>query len=101
MLDKKKIEEADRHYGVFDYWLKFDGYVNRQIFKEDFGAMVRKVRKYYGMTKKEFSEYIGVSYYCITNWERGRSIPRLDKLVKLSEKIGPIDISIRSHIYSV
>lgn len=101
MLSKAKIEEADRHYGVFDYWLKFDGYECRQSFKEDFASMVRKVRKYYGMSKKEFAEYIGVSYYCIVNWEKGRSMPRLDKLVKLSEKIGPIDISIRSYIYSV
>lgn len=94
MLSKEKIEEADRHYGVFDYWLKFRGLEYCQSFKEDFATIVRKVRKYYGMSKKEFAEYIGVSYYCIINWERGRSIPRLDKLAKLSEKIGPIDISI-------
>lgn len=44
------------------------------------------------MTQTEFAEAIGVSLPTITNWEKGKTEPRIGHLRKISEISGiPID----------
>lgn len=92
MLTKNKAEEL---YRKIEIQLYNDGYHNQREFKNEFSRIVRFVRTRYGMTRKEFSRYLGLSYYCIMSWESGNVMPRLDKLMIFSEKVGQIKIIIK------
>lgn len=38
-----------------------------------------------GKSRKDVADAIGVSYFTLTDWARGKTIPRMDKLEKLAK----------------
>lgn len=38
-----------------------------------------------GKSRKDVADAIGVSYFTLTDWVRGKTIPRMDKLEKLAQ----------------
>ncbi len=53
---------------------------------------ISAIRKNLKMNQHEFAEAVGVSTATVTNWETGRSEPRLSQLRSVSELSGvPMD----------
>jgi len=49
------------------------------------GLYLQKKRKELGITQKELSERMGVTYQAVSRWENGDSIPDLDSLSNLAD----------------
>ncbi len=49
------------------------------------GANLNKVRMEKGQSKKKISLFLKVSQKTITSWEKGRTVPNANQIVKLSE----------------
>lgn len=49
---------------------------------------IKKHREMKGISQKELAENLFVSYQAISKWERGLSVPEIDKLCMLSELLG-------------
>ncbi|MBQ5655967.1 MAG: helix-turn-helix transcriptional regulator, partial [Bacteroidaceae bacterium] len=57
---------------------------NKNVFAEN----LNRYMKTNGKTRKDVSEAIGVSYYTLTDWVKGKKYPRMDKVEKLANYFG-------------
>ena len=57
---------------------------NKDIFAEN----LNRYMKITGKSRRDVSEAIGVSYYTLTDWVKGKKYPRMDKVEKLAEYFG-------------
>jgi repressor LexA len=57
---------------------------NKNIFAEN----LNRYMKINGKTRRDVSEAIGVSYYTLTDWAKGKKYPRMDKVEKLANYFG-------------
>lgn len=48
------------------------------------GEMIRQTREHLGMTQEQFGEALGVTKQAVSHWERGRSLPYTESMVKLA-----------------
>jgi transcriptional regulator with XRE-family HTH domain len=55
---------------------------------EIFAANLRHYIKSSGRTQKELAEYVGVSSPTMHDWCKGKKLPRMDKIEKLSNYFG-------------
>ncbi len=53
--------------------------------KKTFGAYILQRRKELGMTQKEFASRLFVTESAVSKWERGQSVPELDKVIAMSD----------------
>ena len=56
------------------------------------GELIKKARVHAGLTQKELSDRIGVSYQMIQTWENNRRNPKIESLQKIAEALN-IDVS--------
>ena len=56
------------------------------------GELIKKARVHAGLTQKELSDRIGVSYQMIQAWENNRRNPKIESLQKIAEALN-IDVS--------
>ena len=54
----------------------------------EIGKKISNARKEKNLTQAELADYLGVSYQAVSNWERGQSMPDIDKLADISEILG-------------
>lgn len=52
---------------------------------KEVGRRIRALRMQKGMTQREFSEALQVSFQAVSNWERGIAPPELENLLRMSE----------------
>lgn len=52
------------------------------------GEKIAKGRKAIGATQEQFAEMLSVTSQAVSNWERDKNMPELEKLNLISEKIG-------------
>jgi transcriptional regulator with XRE-family HTH domain len=52
-----------------------------------FGENLKKFRTDSNLTQRQFSEKLGFSQQVISDWESGKSKPRLDAILQISEKL--------------
>lgn len=52
------------------------------------GANIEAVRKYMGLTQKEFAELIGVSWGSVSSWERSQKMPDIKYIMTICYKCG-------------
>ncbi len=45
---------------------------------------VKTMREKTGLTQKQLADHLGVSLSCVSAWEVGRNVPRIDMLYKMS-----------------
>lgn len=57
---------------------------------------IKQYRKINNMTQRQLAEKTGVSHQTVSNWESGRSMPDIDTLIMLSEKL---DIEVDFLLY--
>ena len=53
---------------------------------------IKAYRKHNSLTQQQLADRIGVTHQTVSNWESGRSMPSIDKLNEISEKLN-IDIN--------
>lgn len=56
------------------------------------GELIKKARVHAGLTQKELSDRIGVSYQMIQAWENNRRNPKIESLQKIAEALN-IEVS--------
>lgn len=54
------------------------------ISMEGTGLKLKKLREEHGYTRKELANILNTSYTTVSNWETGRKLPSIDKLVLLA-----------------
>lgn len=58
---------------------------------EDIGAFIAQLRKEQNMTQKELADKLGVTDKAVSKWERGKGIPDVDSIERLSNVL---DVSV-------
>ncbi len=53
--------------------------------KQIFSANLNKVMEDAGKTRRDISEALGFSYYTVTDWVKGKKMPRMDKVEMLAK----------------
>ncbi|MBQ5326624.1 MAG: helix-turn-helix transcriptional regulator [Oscillospiraceae bacterium] len=53
---------------------------------------IKAYRKQISLTQQQLADRLGVTHQTVSNWESGRSMPSIDKLNEISEKLN-IDIN--------
>lgn len=53
--------------------------------KQTLGEKIRRCRKAKGMSQQKLAEEMGIQYQSVQDWERGKTRPSLDKVVRLCE----------------
>lgn len=53
--------------------------------KEIFSANLIKKMEEEGKTRRDICESLGFSYYTVTDWVKGKKMPRMDKVEKLAK----------------
>ena len=56
--------------------------------KNIFASNLNRYMEINGKSRRDVSEALGVSYYTLTDWVKGKKYPRMDKVEKLSEYFG-------------
>lgn len=56
-----------------------------KIDKKAVGARIRAIRLASGMTLKEFGQLFGANESIVSRWEKGSSIPKIERLKKIAE----------------
>lgn len=56
--------------------------------KDIFAKNLVRYMEINGKSRKDVSEALGVSYYTLTDWVKGKKYPRMDKVEKLAEYFG-------------
>ena len=56
------------------------------------GELIKKARVHAGLTQKELSDRIGVSYQMIQAWENNRRNPKIESLQRIAEALN-VDVS--------
>ena len=54
--------------------------------RTEFSVRLKKLRKEFGYTPKEFAEQLGVGQQSYYGYERGRTVPSFDALISIAEK---------------
>ena len=57
---------------------------NKNIFSENLNYYMKE----YGKSRRDVSEALGVSYYTLTDWVKGKKYPRMDKVELLAKYFG-------------
>lgn len=57
---------------------------NKNIFAENLKRYMEINKK----TRRDVSEALGISYYTVTDWVKGKKYPRMDKVEKLAQYFG-------------
>lgn len=57
---------------------------NKNIFAENLNYYMRE----YGKSRRDVCEALGVSYYTLTDWVKGKKYPRMDKVEMLAKYFG-------------
>lgn len=52
--------------------------------QQEIGGTIAKARKRKNLTQLELADYLNVSYQAVSNWERGQSMPDIDRLADLA-----------------
>lgn len=55
---------------------------------QDIGKRIISLRKNKNMTQVDLADKLGISYQAVSSWERGATIPDLDKILKMSQLFG-------------
>lgn len=53
--------------------------------KQTLGEKIRRCRKAKGLSQQRLAEELGIQYQSVQDWERGKTRPSLDKVVRLCE----------------
>ena len=53
--------------------------------REIFSTNLRKKMEEEGKTRKDICEALGFSYYTVTDWVKGKKMPRMDKVEKIAK----------------
>ena len=53
--------------------------------REIFSANLRRKMEEEGKTRKDICEALGFSYYTVTDWVKGKKMPRMDKVEKIAK----------------
>ena len=56
--------------------------------KEIFSYNLRREMKENGKTRKDICDALGFSYFTVTDWVKGKKMPRMDKVEKLAKYFG-------------
>ncbi len=59
--------------------------VSEQKKRKDFGKLIKRMRKSLGMTQDKLAEKLNISRTAVTNYERGKNIPKLDIIIQINE----------------
>lgn len=57
---------------------------NKNIFAENLNYYMRE----YGKSRRDVCDALGVSYYTLTDWVKGKKYPRMDKVERLANYFG-------------
>lgn len=49
------------------------------------GCKIRDARKAHGIKQGEFARMLGVTNGAVSQWEKGKTLPGRDKLIRISE----------------
>ncbi len=64
----------------------------------DAGALVREARALAGLSQAQLAERLGTTQSAVSNWERGRDVPRVDTLGRILQACGfEADLTFRRH----
>jgi transcriptional regulator with XRE-family HTH domain len=62
------------------------------------GAVIREARHFAGLTQAELAARLGTTQSAVSNWERGREVPRVDTLGRILQACGfEADLVFRRH----
>lgn len=65
------------------------------------GKKLKEVRDKSGLTMEEFGRLFGAGRVTVSRWEKGKKVPDLDTLIKISEKFNrPIDFFVKEEFPS-
>lgn len=53
--------------------------------REIFSTNLRRKMEEAGKTRKDICEALGFSYYTVTDWVKGKKMPRMDKVEKIAK----------------
>jgi transcriptional regulator with XRE-family HTH domain len=72
---------------------------DRQVLSRlDTGALVREARRIAGLSQSELAARVGTTQSAVSNWERGRDVPRVDTLGRILQACGfEVDLTFRRH----
>lgn len=56
--------------------------------KDIFAANLKRYMALNGKSRKDISEALGISYYTVTDWVKGKKYPRMDKVELLADYFG-------------
>ena len=56
--------------------------------KEIFSINLKRLMEQKGVSRQELSDVLGVSYFTITDWVKGKKYPRMDKVEMLATYFG-------------
>lgn len=56
--------------------------------KNIFAANLKRYMVLRGKSRRDISEALGISYYTVTDWVKGKKYPRMDKVEKLAQYFG-------------
>jgi transcriptional regulator with XRE-family HTH domain len=70
----------------------------RTLSRLDAGALVREARLIAGLNQGELADRLGTTQSAVSNWERGRDVPRVDTLGRILQACGfEADLTFRRH----
>jgi transcriptional regulator with XRE-family HTH domain len=70
----------------------------RTLSRLDAGGLVREARQIAGLSQGELAARVGTTQSAVSNWERGRDVPRVDTLGRILQACGfEADITFRRH----
>lgn len=52
---------------------------------KEFGLKLKKLRKQLGLFQKEIADELGVAQNTISSWEKGKTEPNIEQIIKLAE----------------
>src|SRR5690348_10659954 len=72
---------------------------DRQVLSRlDTGTLVRDARRIAGLSQSELATRVGTTQSAVSNWERGRDVPRVDTLGRILQACGfEVDLVFRRH----
>lgn len=57
---------------------------HRTVFSDNLKRLMQEC----GKTRKDISDTLGISYFTVTDWVKGKKMPRMDKVEKLANYFG-------------
>jgi len=70
----------------------------RTLSRLDTGGLVREARQIAGLSQGELAARLGTTQSAVSNWERGRDVPRVDTLGRILQACGfEADLTFRRH----